>query len=99
MARINANGTITIFTTAPIDFDYGWTTEIEANAGVDKSRPSKRWRRVEIDAKRSDGQCMRYGSGLYPAVDSREFSKLIDYGLVLCGDAAIEALRSVSEVA
>jgi hypothetical protein len=83
MPRTNSNGTVTMFTTAPVDYDYRWTTEIEAIAGRDASRREKVWRRVEIDASRSDGQCMRYGSGMFPCVDSTEFAKLLDYGLVV----------------
>lgn len=83
--------TRTVFTTAPSEYDYGYTTEVEAIAGVDASTPTKVWRRVEIDAKQADYQCMRYGSGRYPAVNSREFAKLIDFGLVLFGDAARKA--------
>lgn len=76
-----------MYTTAPSDYDYGWTAEIEAIAGVD-TYSGKIYRRVEIDAARSDGQCMRYGSGLHAVVDSTEFAKRIDLGLVAYGEAA-----------
>lgn len=87
MPRTNGNGTVTMFTTAPSDYDYGWTHEIEAIAGTD-SYSGKVYRRVEIDSKRSDGQCMRYGSGLHAVVDATEFAKRIDLGLVTFGGTA-----------
>lgn len=85
---------VTVFTTAPSDYDYGFTTEIEANAGRD-AYSGKTYRRVEIDSNRSDGQCMRYGSGMHAVVDSREFAKRIDLGLILFGDKAAAAAEAM----
>jgi hypothetical protein len=91
MPRTNDNGTVTIFTTAPSDYDYGYTTEIEAIAAVGTYR-GKVWRRVEIVANRADYQCRRYGSGCHGAVDSTEFAKMLDLGLVVHGEAARQCL-------
>lgn len=87
MPRTNENGTVTIYTTAPSDYDYSYTSEIEAIAGVD-NYSRKVYRRVEIEAIRSRSQCMRYGSGLHAVIDATEFAKRIDLGLVVFGDAA-----------
>ena len=79
MARENANGTITMYTTAPRDYDYSYTQEIESSTGHSGHRT---WRRVEIDAGWQRTQCSRYGSGLHAVVDCTEFAKRIDTGLV-----------------
>jgi 2-polyprenyl-6-methoxyphenol hydroxylase-like FAD-dependent oxidoreductase len=80
--------TKTVYTTAPACYDYGWTTEIEANAGCHKYDARMVYRRVEIQEGMAKGQCMRYQSGGYVALDCRQFAQWIDDGLVLFGDAA-----------
>lgn len=83
-----AQRTKTIYTTAPACYDYGWTTEIEANAGRHKYDTSKVYRRIEVQEGVVWNQVMRYQSGNYAAVTATEFADLIDCGLVLFGDAA-----------
>jgi len=73
----------TIFTTAPVDYDYGYVKVIEACAAITASGIKRTYRRVEIPEDRVAYQCGRYQSGMHAAIDSREFAKLIDYGLVV----------------
>jgi hypothetical protein len=68
------------YTTAPRDYDWGWTRELDGCAATDKrGRPV---RKVVTIEGRGELQRDRYGSGLHMAVDEVEFRKLVDYGLV-----------------
>lgn len=69
-----------IFTTAPRDYDWGFTTEVNANVGTASN--GKTIREVEIPPSRVDDQVGRYQSGLHMAADAAEWQKLVDYKLV-----------------
>ena len=69
-----------IYTTAPKDYDWGFTTEVNANVGTASN--GKTIRGVTIPDSRVDDQVGRYQSGLHMAVDETEWKKLVDYKLV-----------------
>jgi hypothetical protein len=69
------------FTTAPKDYDYGWTEEINPRIGVTDRGKTVRLVKSD-DPYRRLGQCARYGSGLYPAWDNVQFAEQLRYGFV-----------------
>jgi hypothetical protein len=71
---------VIIYTTAPSDYDWSFTTELAANVGTTKN--GKTIRKVEIQKNRADAQCDRYSSGLHMRADETEWAKLVDYKLV-----------------
>jgi hypothetical protein len=86
--------TVTVFTTAPKSYDYGYTVEVEANAGrtvvgfdldTGETKLGKQvYRRVEIPLGMLSTQCDRYRSGLVYGIQTcTEFAKLIDAGVVV----------------
>lgn len=68
------------YTTAPADYDWGWTRELDGCAGVDQR--GRYIRKVVTTEGRGPAQRLRYASGLHMAADEAEWRKLVDYGLV-----------------
>jgi hypothetical protein len=72
----------TIYTTAPIDYDYNYVKVVGPIVAHTKGASPKPVRKVEIPASRVDYQVGRYQSGLHLAVDQDEWNKLVAYELV-----------------
>lgn len=69
------------YTTAPKDYDWGWTKVLIENAGTDSR--GKAFRLVEIsDGYHADFQTGRYGSGNYAVLTPAEFQKQVKLKLV-----------------
>lgn len=69
------------YTTAPKDYDWGWTKVLIENAGKDSR--GKVYRLVEIaDGYHADFQTGRYGSGNYPSLTPAEFQKQVRLELI-----------------
>lgn len=71
---------VVIYTTAPRDYDWQFTRELDANVGIASN--GKVIRKVEIETSRAEHQCQRYASGLHMAADPAEWAKLVSYKLV-----------------
>jgi len=77
---------VVIYTTAPRDYDWQFTRELDANVGIASN--GKVIRKVEIETSRTsppwraEHQCQRYASGLHMAADPAEWVKLVSYKLV-----------------
>ena len=69
------------YTNAPIDYDWGWTTTLIDNVGVDNhNRPI---RLVEIeDEFHANCQIGRYGSGLYFALTPEQFQSQVKHNFL-----------------
>jgi hypothetical protein len=68
------------YTTAPVAYDYGYTRELDPEAGhflVSAGDP-KPIRLVEIEEGREDYQGGRYGSGLYACWTPLEFEERVE---------------------
>lgn len=76
--------TTTIYTTAPKDYDFGWTQEVSAEYGrFLVSKQDDDWltvRKVEVFSEHVEPQMMRYGSGLYMVRDEAEWSAEVEAG-------------------
>lgn len=60
------NHYVRLFTTAPVDYDYGHTHESKATGTFDAGkRGDLEVRTVFVEASRADSQAVRYSSGLY----------------------------------
>lgn len=79
-------GLITVITTAPANYDYGYVVIIEECLGTSKGKAPKTYRKVAMPAHRVNYQCGRYGSGMHPAYvgeeGEAEWAKLVEYKLV-----------------
>ncbi len=73
------DGETLTFTTAPIDYDWGSTRQLDV---VGKDKRGRDVRRVATPSNRVEAQRGRYGSGLHMAVDLNEWLKLVDFNLV-----------------
>ena len=68
-----------IFTSAPREYDYWYTTQLSEDVGRTTNRQTIR----KVETARSEGQAGRYFSGaIYMVADQGEFDKLVGYGLV-----------------
>lgn len=67
------------YTTAPRDYDWFGTHEVEAVAGTSGGKVV---RKVSGPSERVEAQRARYDSGLHMAVDEQEWQKLVSYKLV-----------------
>jgi hypothetical protein len=72
--------TVERYTTAPVDYDYGYVNVIEQYVGTTDN--GKVIRRVEIPVERLEYQEGRYWSGMHRPWSPKEFAEMIDYGLV-----------------
>jgi hypothetical protein len=79
---------VVVYTTAPADFDWGWTTDLGV-AGHFKSRWSspetqaKVVRKVSIPADKAEAQIDRYFSGaIYLTVRQADFDKFVADGSI-----------------
>lgn len=69
------------YTTAPADYDWGWTTVLIENAGTDDR--GRKVRLVEIsDGYHADFQTGRYGSGNFPVMTADQFRKEVKFGSI-----------------
>jgi len=73
---------VTVYTTAPAEYDYSYVTVLEECSGHSKGAAPKTYRKVSFPASRERHACGRYGSGLHPALPESEWAKLVEYGLV-----------------
>jgi hypothetical protein len=71
---------VTIYTTAPKDYDWAWARELSPCVATDKR--GKAIRKVVLPEERAAAQIDRYYSGLHMVVERPEFDKLVNYGLV-----------------
>jgi hypothetical protein len=71
---------VRVYTTAPVDYDWGWTKTLAENvAETDRGKPV---RLVEIeDRYHADSQIGRYHSGLHLALEEDQFRKHVSYNL------------------
>jgi hypothetical protein len=69
------------YTTAPVDYDWGWTTEIITNVAV--TDRGKVMRLVEIeDAYHANCQTGRYSSGLHAAWTQEQYDDQVRRGWI-----------------
>lgn len=67
------------YTTAPKDYDWGWTTVLIDHIG--ESKQGKIFRLVEISDKyHADCQTARYNSGLHPAYTESQWLQELEFG-------------------
>ena len=65
------------YTTAPADYDWGWTTVLIENAGLDDR--GRKIRLVEIaDGYHADFQTGRYGSGGHVSMTEEQFRRCVE---------------------
>lgn len=69
-----------IYTSAPASYDYWYTTQIKACAGIDSR--GKAWRCVRVADDRVEAQSDRYRSGWHAAMPPRDWQKAITAGVV-----------------
>ena len=74
---------VQIYTTAPVDYDYGYVRPIADNVAV--TDRGKVVRLVAMPAESVDYQCGRYGSGLNWCGGRREYDKMVaaGYGMMV----------------
>ena len=76
----------TLYTTAPKDYDFGSTVELDPIAGslvkrMGLSKERDKVRKVEVGEGSS--QAGRYASGLYLTVDQEGFEQEVELGYIL----------------
>lgn len=69
-----------VYTNAPAAYDYWYTTQINACAGIDTA--GKVWRCVRMAEDRVEAQSDRYRSGWHSAVPPRYWQKALVEGIV-----------------
>jgi hypothetical protein len=69
-----------IYTNAPASYDYWYTSQIKACAGIDSR--GKAWRCVRVADDRVEAQSDRYRSGWHAAMPPRDWQKAITAGVV-----------------
>lgn len=80
---------VVTYTTAPADYDWFGTRELDAWVGSTKAPGSKKVRKVVSPADEVENMRARYSSGLHMAVDETEWKKLVDYKLVTLSGPAL----------
>ncbi len=69
------------YTTAPVNYDWGWTTVLIENAGQHKNGLNVRLVSIS-DGYHADYQTARYGSGNFAVMTPEEFRKEVRLGSI-----------------
>ena len=77
-------GEVIVYTTAPIDYDWGWATSEETEYETDKGDPI---RKVTIsDEWHGEFQTGRYHSGMYPVYTELTLTSNLIHGYIRIKD-------------
>lgn len=72
--QVNAGKEIQFYTTAPKEYDWGWTKELNADTGY-RNKKKEVFRFIVVaDKYHADMQKGRYHSGLYECLEVHEFT-------------------------
>ena len=72
--QVNAGKEIQFYTTAPKEYDWGWTKELNADTGY-RNKKKEVFRFIVVaDKYHADMQKGRYHSGLYECLEVHEFA-------------------------